>query len=105
MQLCGLKRQGVTNQDIASRMGRSVKSVQGRWSQIADEGEKRKQVPFSKAEDKLVRLTCLTSIYLVTTHCVSPAAAPGCEASALDVAPDRAPLSWPQREYTPATPL
>ena len=58
VQLRELKRQGLTNQDIASRMGRSVASVQHRWSKIADEGEKRKRVRFSKTEDKLVRLTC-----------------------------------------------
>ena len=68
VKLRELKRQGLTNQDIASRMGRSVRSVTGRWSKIADEGEKRKQVRFSKAEDELVGFTCLTSIYLVTTH-------------------------------------
>ena len=54
MQLRELKRQGLTEQDIASRMGRSVASVQSRWRKIADEGEKRKLVRFSKAEDKLV---------------------------------------------------
>ena len=54
MQLRELKRQGLSNHDIASRMDRSVGSVQSRWSQIADEGEKQKQVRFSTAEDKLV---------------------------------------------------
>ena len=60
MQLRGLKRQGVTNQDIASRMGRSMDAVKHRWHIIAGEGEKRKRVRFSKAEDKLVRAAALT---------------------------------------------
>ena len=54
VQLRELKRQGLTNQDIASRMGRSAASVQHRWRKIADEGEKRKRVRFGKAEDQLV---------------------------------------------------
>ena len=49
LQLRYLKRQGLSQQDIASRMGRSVGSVRYRWSKIADEGEKRKCVRFSAA--------------------------------------------------------
>ena len=68
LQLRELKRQGLTQQDIASRMGRSVKSVQSKWSRIADEGEKRKHVRFSEAEGKLVGLSgfvyCMYSFLL-----------------------------------------
>ena len=55
VQLRELKRQGLSNQDIASRMARSVDSVRQRWRRIAGEGEKRKWVRFSNAEDTLVR--------------------------------------------------
>ena len=54
VQLRELKQEGLTNEEIASRMDRSVASVQGRWSTIADESEKQKRVQFTKAEDRLV---------------------------------------------------
>ena len=54
VQLRELKQEGLTNEEIASRMDRSVRSVKNRWRTIADESEKQKRVRFSKAEDKLV---------------------------------------------------
>ena len=55
VQLRELKQEGLTYEEIASRMDRSVHSVHGRWRTIADESEKQKRVQFSKAEDRLVR--------------------------------------------------
>ena len=56
-QLRELKRQGVSGEDIASRLGRSIRSMQSKWRTIGSDSEKQQKVPFTKKEDKLVSVT------------------------------------------------
>ena len=98
-QLRELKRQGVSDEDIAGRLGRSIRSVQNKWRKIGTNSEKQQRVPFTTKEDKLVS-TALLHHLLRVAHVVPAAAPPVQQAPSSVVAPDRSPLPWPQRQQS-----